>query len=118
MAPMRLHHLALRTQDLARLEQFYAEVLGLPVVARRSGRSVWLQAEGVVLMLERADANEPGVPVASMDLVAFAIDANDFVEREAALTRAGIAVEGRTDYTLYVRDPDGRRVGLSHYTFD
>ena len=56
---MRIHHLAFRSGDIARLERFYVEVLGL--------------------------------------------------------ARAGVAVEAATEFTLYVRDPDGRRVGLSSY---
>ena len=31
------------------------------------------------------------------------------------LREAGVAIEDRTAFTLYVRDPDGRRVGLSSY---
>ena len=34
---------------------------------------------------------------------------------EAHLTAAGLAIAHRTDYTLYVRDPEGNRVGLSHW---
>jgi HSP20 family molecular chaperone IbpA len=33
----------------------------------------------------------------------------------ARLTDAGHPIEGETAFTLYVRDPDGTRVGLSHY---
>ena len=34
---------------------------------------------------------------------------------EAHLTAAGHPIVHRTDYTLYVRDPEGNRVGLSHW---
>ena len=67
---MRIHHLALRTRDLERLARFYAEVLGLRVI-RRSERSVWLDASGTIVMLERAEESEPHVPAQSMELVAF-----------------------------------------------
>lgn len=106
---MRIHHVALRTHDLPRLERFYAGVLGLAVMRRDHARgSVWLEAGGAVLMLERAGAAEPPVPVGTMDLVAFAVD-----DKEP--WRAKVAVEAETQHTLYFRDPDGRRVAVSSY---
>jgi hypothetical protein len=35
----------------------------------------------------------------------------------ARLAAAGVAVEAQTEFTLYFRDPDGRRVALSAYDF-
>lgn len=104
-----IHHLAFRTRDLARLERFYAEVLGL-VVTRRTDRSVWLAAGTTILMLERAEADEPEPVGSSMELVAFAATAEARARLEAM-----VPIEGRTSYSLYVRDPDGRRIGISSY---
>lgn len=105
---MRIHHVALRTDDLERLERFYAGTLGLVVTRRQEARSVWLEAGGAILMLERRDPGEPALSPGSMEMIAFAVDP----ARAHALTET-IAIEGRTASTLYVRDPDGRRVGLS-----
>lgn len=110
---MRIHHLALRTRNPERLVAFYEGTLGLPVSKR--GASTWLDAGGTILMIEHAGANEPEIARDSMELVAFAIAPSDAALVEARLERAGVAVEARTDFTLYVRDPDGRRVGLSAY---
>ncbi len=108
---MRIHHVALRTRDLARLEHFYATVLGLRVMRRDDERgSVWLDAGGAVLMLERSGAGEPGVPDGTMDLVAFAVE-----DKEA--WRSRVSAEAETEHTLYFRDPDGRRVAVSSYAF-
>lgn len=104
-----IHHLAFRTRDLVRLERFYADVLGL-LVTRRTERSVWLAAGTTILMLERAEEGEPEPAASSMELVAFAATA----EVRARL-EAHVPVEARTRYSLYVRDPDGRRIGLSSY---
>lgn len=112
---MRIHHVAFRTDDLDALEHFYARVLGLQVVRRSPGRSVWLDAGGSILMLERCGDGEPAVPDDSMELVAFAIAPKDRADVAARLASAGLRIEARTAYTLYVRDPDGRRVGLSSY---
>ncbi len=113
---MRLHHLALRTADVAALERFYVDVLGLQVTSRTE-RSIWLDASGTILMLERAEPGESSPPPASLELTCFEITAS---ERDAARRRlgaAGVPIEAETEFTMYFRDPDGRRVGLSHFEF-
>lgn len=115
---MHVHHLALRTADLPRLEAFYRDLVGLPLApadGRRTDRSVWLLAGPTLVMLERREAGEPPPPPGSMELVAFSVEPTDRTALEARLAGAGVVVEGRTDFTLYFRDPDGRRVGLSHF---
>ncbi|MBS2016731.1 MAG: VOC family protein [Deltaproteobacteria bacterium] len=113
---MRIHHLALRTRSVARLVAFYEGAIGLPVVERKGERSVWLDAGGSLLMIEAAEAGEPPVPVGTMELTAaFAIEATERAGVEARLDAHGVTVEARTSFTLYVRDPDGRRIGLSAY---
>jgi catechol 2,3-dioxygenase-like lactoylglutathione lyase family enzyme len=105
---MRIHHVALRTQDVPRLLEFYAGTLGLRVLEHE--HSVWLEAGDAIVMLEARGPSEPDVPVGSMEMIAFAISP----EERAALARR-LPVESETRFTIYVRDPDGRRVGLSHY---
>jgi catechol 2,3-dioxygenase-like lactoylglutathione lyase family enzyme len=68
-----------------------------------------------VLMLERA-LKGTGPERGSGHVLVFAV--NDLSAWEARLQEAGIPVDERTAYTLYVRDPDGHRVGLSVYRFD
>ena len=102
----------MRTADLPRLERFYADVLGLQVIRRDPARgSVWLDAGGVVLMLERAAAGEAAPAPGTQELLAFALD--DPGARPAWLAR--LPIEAQTEHTLYFRDPDGRRVALSTY---
>ena len=75
---MRIHHIAMRTRQLARLEAFYTQVLGLGVVQRDTSRSVWLRAGDAILMLETAEANEPhAIAAGSMELVAFHVHKDD-----------------------------------------
>jgi catechol 2,3-dioxygenase-like lactoylglutathione lyase family enzyme len=112
---MRVHHLAFRTLDVPRLERFYTDVLGLNVARRDGERSVWLRAGGTLVMLEAADTGEPPVPAGTKDLVAFGIEEADADRWRRTLAAAGIAIEAETAFTLYFRDPDGRRLALSHY---
>ncbi len=115
---MRIHHLALRVRDLEQAAAFYTR-LGLPQVRRLDGdgglRSVWLAAGDTVLMLE-TELRGDGARDGSGHLLAFAVD--DLEAWEARLEAAGVPVVDRTDSTLYVRDPDGHRVGLSVFPFD
>jgi len=120
---MRVHHLALRVADVERSRAFYAGLLGLRELRRsldESGlRSVWLEAGDALLMLERRLAGT-GVDTGSGHLLAFDVRAEtDAGEALAAweqrLSTAGVTLDGRTAHTLYLRDPDGHRVGLSVY---
>lgn len=113
---MRIHHLALRVADCERAARFYSRLLGLPerrrLLAGATLRAVWLDAGDAVLMLERA-LRGSGADEGSGHLLAFAVD--DLAEWERRLGAEGVAIDDRTAHTLYVRDPDGHRVGLSAY---
>src|SRR6185312_17507028 len=122
------HHVAVQVRDLKAAEAFYAGLLGLPVTRRwpagdGTERSLWLDVgNGAFLALERADpsAEPPSAqPFKDSDagwhLVALAIAAAERAVWERRFEQAGVAVVHRTDFTIYVRDPDGNRVGLSHY---
>jgi catechol 2,3-dioxygenase-like lactoylglutathione lyase family enzyme len=113
---LRVHHLALRAPDPGVTAAFYQAVMGLRVLQRNEERgSVWLDASGTVLMIERAEPGEPGVPEHGKELLAFAVD--DQAAWRLRLQGAGVAVEAETPHTLYFRDPDGRRVAVSTYVF-
>lgn len=116
---MRVHHIALRCEDIERTARFYTSVLELRERERKfypdgALRSIWLDAGGVVVMCETREAAEPAVPASSMELVAFSVG-----EGELDRLRAKMApIEAETKYTLYARDPDGRRVAVSCYRFE
>ena len=101
---MQLHHLAIAVRDLDDAEKFYADVLGLKVLSRQPGKSVWLDLGGAILMLEKG-AGGAGTHVLALRIT----------REQRAAWSAKLAVEGQTAYTIYARDPDGNRIGLSHY---
>jgi glyoxylase I family protein len=124
MHPTCIHHLAVKVTDLAAAEAFYGSVLGLPVLRRwpapegRGERSLWLDlGAGVFLALERAEETGPAKPenAPGIHLVALSIPRGERETWLARLAQAGHPVYQQTDYTLYVRDPEGNRVGLSHW---
>ena len=114
-AGARLHHLALRASDLEKTVAFYAKVLGLSEVRAERPRSVWLGlADGSVVMVEARGPAEPAIPVGSLELVAFRVTE----DQKAAIRDAAMSIgcfDGETPHTIYLRDPDGRRVGVSTY---
>jgi catechol 2,3-dioxygenase-like lactoylglutathione lyase family enzyme len=118
--PRGLHHLALRVADLRRAQRFYADLLGLETIREVVGedgapRALWLRAGDVVLMLERRLRGE-GPEAGSGHLLAFVVD--DLGAWETRLQAHGVPMDDRTPATLYVRDPDGHRVGLSVHRFE
>ena len=77
-------------------------------------RAVWVAAGETVIMLERV-LRGAGPDTGSGHVLAFAVDDLDaWRERLAA---ASIPIDDRTPQTLFIRDPDGHRVGLSVYAF-
>jgi catechol 2,3-dioxygenase-like lactoylglutathione lyase family enzyme len=112
---VRVHHIALRCNDLQRAEVFWTGVFGLAVLRRDGDRAVWLDLDGAALMLERASPEEPMPAPGTLDFLALTVtpEAREAFERRCAAR--GVAVEHATAHTRYVRDPDGRRVGVSTY---
>ena len=127
-----VHHLAVVVRDLGAAEAFYGGVLGLEVTRRHEDaagkpRAVWMAlapgggaTHASFLALERteaalADAPLRGDVAPGWHCVALAIDR---AERDAWRTRlaaSGHPVVRETAYTLYVRDPEGALVALSHW---
>ena len=100
---MKLHHVAIPVRDLERARAFYVDVLGLPEI-RRQAHSIWVQADGAIVMLEK------GAPAPDAHCIAFAIGAG-----ERAQWAGKVTVESATAFTIYTRDPDGHRIGLTSY---
>ena len=99
-----MHHLAIAVRDLDVSEKFYSGVLGLAVLSRQPNKSVWLDLDGAILMLEK------GAGGAGTHVLALRIDR---AQREAWTKK--LTIVKSTAYTVYARDPDGNLVGLSHY---
>jgi glyoxylase I family protein len=122
------HHLAIQVRDVEKVTAFYREVLGLSELKRHyrsdgSLRSVWVGVPGGgFLALEEVSGEpEPG-PFRNerpgLFLLALRIAKAERARAVEALGRAGVAVEHETKWTVYVRDPEGNRVALSHHPED
>lgn len=117
-----LHHVALGTRNVEALARFYRELLGLPEVRRHQDdqgalRSIWLDLGGALLMIERtqeAPRQVEGVGSGPF-LLAFRVTPALRSQLERELTARGHAIEARTAFSSYSRDPDGNRFALSHH---
>jgi catechol 2,3-dioxygenase-like lactoylglutathione lyase family enzyme len=118
-----LHHVAVGTPDVEALAGFYARVLQTAECKRQSDaqgvRSVWLDLSGTLLMIERSEhtlamARAEGVGLGAF-LLAFRADADGRRAFEARASELGARIESRSQFTSYLRDPDGNRIAVSEY---
>jgi len=119
-----LHHVAVGTRDVEALARFYARLLQTEERRRHVDeagalRSVWLDLAGTWLMIERAEASASRARVEGVGLGAFLLafrassaERGAFEQRATAL---GAAIESRSAYSSYFRDPDGNRIAVSEY---
>ena len=139
MRPAALHHLAVQVRDLARAEAFYSGVLGLQVFRRwpwppdetprgsNAERAVWLslggsERDGFLALEACADGEREAAPFrderAGLHLIALRIPSSERANWESRLRARGVEIVHRTRWTLYLLDPEGNRIGLSHHPDD
>ena len=120
------NHLAIQVRDLEKARQFYAGVLGFKEQRRhfrldQTLRSIWMDLpQGGFIALEEIaippKAIEPfRSEVGGLFLIAFTVSAKDRGHLEAQLRDKRVIIEHSTEWTLYIRDPEGNRIGLSHF---
>jgi glyoxylase I family protein len=117
-----LHHIALGARDVEGVARFYAEIFELDEVARHKDeagelRSIWLDLGGPILMVERTHQGARAVQGigAGPFLLAFSVVPAERGAVEERLRARGAAIEERSAFTSYARDPEGNRVAVSHY---
>lgn len=127
MHSLGFHHLAIQARDVERVAAFYRDVLGLSEVTRwrrddGSLRSVWISvggSEGGFFAIEHLP---DGATVAANSLgpsmIALRIDPSSRAAVVAGLSGHGVPIVKQSRWTIYVQDPEGTLVGLSHHPFD
>ncbi len=111
-------------EDLAALERFYAEVLGMEAIARKQGRNVMMRCgQSVVILFDpavsaRVEGMVPPHGARGPGHVAF-VAADDDIDRCRARFQAlGVPIEAEIDWpdagtSLYVRDPAGNSIEVA-----
>ena len=119
---------ALYTDDMARAQAFYEDVLGLqPIFSDSRLRAYGVASRSVLLIFRRGSATQtvtiPGGTIPGHDgsgplHVAFAIGKDELSRWERHLAENGVAIEGETNWSrggrsIYFRDPDGHLLELA-----
>lgn len=114
--PIRIGGVVLAVRDLARVEAFYCDVIGLRRIAHEAGRTQ-LGAGAVTLLelVERPDAQPDDSSTAGLYHTAFLLPSHaDLADWVAHLTRLRYPLDGSADHlvseALYVSDPEGNGV--------
>jgi catechol 2,3-dioxygenase len=124
-----LGEIALRVNDLAAMQQFYEQVIGLPLMARFPNSAFFKTADGYgghtqALALFDRSGNPGGRPTdaatSTIDHIAFEIPLADFADELKRLEGLGLQVETAEHAwvhwrSLYVSDPEGNQVELVCY---
>ncbi len=124
-----LGEIALRVNNLDGMQQFYEQVIGLPLIARFPNSAFFKIADGygghtqVLALFDRAES--PGyrgtdAGTSTIDHIAFEIALTDFADERKRLEALGLQVETAEHAwvrwrSLYVTDPEGNQVELVCY---
>ena len=126
MNVLGFHHVAVQVHDVAKVAAFYTQMLKLPELQRfhrddGSLRSIWVGTSnqapidpGSFIAIEGI---RPQMPEGALgySMVALRIDPSQRKAIVSELARQGLQLERETAWTLYLRDPEGNLVGLSHH---
>jgi catechol 2,3-dioxygenase len=126
---MALGEIAFRVADLAKMQQFYEEVIGLELMKRFPHAAFFKIGEGlaghtqILALFDRtADSDYTGLDAtkSTVDHIAFAIALEDFAAEKARLEELGVSVRTSEHAwvhwrSLYVSDPEGNLVEFVSY---
>ena len=110
MKGRNLHHVNVRVSDVVRSEAFYRKLFGFPpsrVVQGPDNHGFDLPGGGLIIL---AKSDQPG----RLDHFCVGVDGFDAERMRTAVRNAGIeGVQGASDDSFSVLDPDGVRVQIS-----
>ena len=120
---LTLNHIAIKSTQVEAPDDSYRTVLELPLLKTFTDangiRSIWLSLGTSVLMLERSDYDKQITPSEffvdkpGYHLLALTVSIKKQSALRARLRDFAIRIEHESEYTIYFRDPDGNRIGLS-----
>lgn len=115
-----LGHVVLQVSNMARSEDFYAELLGLPICAREGEKMTFFSLgnhHDFAIAALGDDAERANSRATGLAHVAFNIgnDMSELLDAKSRLDEAGISyapVDHEVTKSLYFQDPDGNTIEL------
>ncbi|HWH79916.1 MAG TPA: VOC family protein [Candidatus Binatus sp.] len=111
MAKRGLSHIALKSRDLKKTEDFYLKVLGLKVAFRHPPSMIFLTTPGSGDLLNFVKTSKRSSGNQGLEHIGFKVSAAALKRLERRLDEQGVAIEGRRgDSAFYITDPNGYQI--------
>jgi catechol 2,3-dioxygenase len=111
MAKRGLSHIALKTRDLKKTEEFYLKVLGLKVAFRHPPSMIFLTTPGSGDLLNFVKTSKRSSGNQGLEHIGFKVSAAALKRLERKLDEHDITVEGRRGASaFYITDPNGYQI--------
>lgn len=108
MAKKGLSHIALKTRDLKKTEEFYIGVLGLKIAFRHPPSMTFLTTPGSGDLLNFVKTANRAAGRQGLEHLGFKVSTAELKRLEAKLKAHGIKIDGRRDQSaIYITDPNG-----------
>lgn len=111
MASRGLCHIALKTRDLKKTEEFYTEVLGLKIAFRQPPSMIFLTTPGSNDLLNFVKSAKPASGSQGLDHIGFKVTRAALQRMEQNLNGSNVEIEGRRGKSaIYFSDPNGYQI--------
>jgi catechol 2,3-dioxygenase-like lactoylglutathione lyase family enzyme len=111
MSSKGLSHVALKTRDLKRTEEFYTKVLGLKVAFRHPPSMIFFNTPGSDDLLNFVKSAKPVSGDQGLDHIGFKVTRAALTRMEKKLKDSSVEIEGRRGKSaFYVSDPNGYQI--------
>jgi catechol-2,3-dioxygenase len=111
MAKRGLSHIALKTRDLKKTEEFYLKALGLKVAFRHPPSMIFLTTPGSGDLLNFVKTSKRSSGNQGLEHIGFKVSATALKRLERKLDEQSITIEGRRgDSAFYIIDPNGYQI--------
>lgn len=111
MAGNGLRHIALKTRDLKKTEEFYTGILGLKVAFRHPPGMIFLTTPGSNDLLNFVKSAKPASGSQGLDHIGFRVTSAALKRMEKKLKESEVEIDGRRGKSaIYISDPNGYQI--------
>jgi catechol 2,3-dioxygenase len=111
MAVKGLSHIALKSRDLKKTEEFYTRVLGLKVAFRHPPKMIFLTTPGGADLINFIASSARPSGTQSLEHIGFKVTSAGLKRTENALNAHGVKITGRRGQdAIYFADPNGYQI--------